>query len=81
MFGMFFYKKKVTVKRVIAASVCHMILFSFILTPLWLNIMYGSALMSSVRAIKAILCFPIDTAFLFLVLKTVETVKLKGRVF
>lgn len=81
LFGMFFYKKKVTVKRVIAASVCHMILFSFILTPLWLNIMYGSALMSSVRAIKAILCFPIDTAFLFLVLKTVETVKLKGRVF
>lgn len=81
LFGMFFYKKKVTVKRVIVASVCNMVLFSFILTPLWLNIMYGSALMSSVRAIKAILCFPIDTALLFLVLKTVETVKLKGRVF
>lgn len=78
LFGMFFYKKKVTVKRVIAASVCNMVLFSFILTPLWLNIMYGSALMSSVRAIKAVLCFPIDTALLFLVLKTVETVKLKG---
>ena len=81
LFGMFFYKKKVTVKRVIAASFCHMILFNLILTPLWLNIMYGSALMSSVRAIKAVLCFPIDTALLFLVLKTVETVKLKGRVF
>ena len=81
LFGVFFYKKKVTVKRVIVASLCNMILFNFILTPLWLNIMYGSALMSSVRAIKAVLCFPIDTALLFLVLRTIETVKLKGRVF
>ena len=81
VFGLFFYKKKITLKRVIAASIVHMVLFNFILTPIWLNIMYGSALMSSVRAIKAILCFPIDTAILFLVLKTVETVKLKGRVF
>ncbi|MCJ7856015.1 folate family ECF transporter S component [Lachnospiraceae bacterium NSJ-143] len=81
LFGVFFYKKKITLKRVVAASVCHMILFNFILTPIWLNIMYGSALMSSVRVIKAIACFPIDTALLFLVCKTVESVRLKSRAF
>ena len=81
VFGLFFYKKKITLKRVIAASIVHMVLFNFILTPIWLNIMYGSVLMSSARVIKSIACFPIDTALLYLVCKTVETVKLKSNVF
>ena len=81
LFGLFFYKKKITFKRVVAASVAHMIVFNFILTPLWLNIMYGSALMSSARIIKSVACFPVDTALLYLVCKTVATVRLKGNVF
>lgn len=79
LYGMIFYKKKITFKRVIAASVLRTIIFSFILTPLWLNIMYGSALMSSARALKAVVCFPVDTALLFIVMKAVESIKVKSR--
>ena len=81
MFGLFFYKKKITFKRVLAASICNTILFSFILTPMWLNMMYGSALISTARMIKAVACFPVNTALLYLVCKTVETVRIKSGAF
>lgn len=81
LFGLFFYKKKITVKRVFLASLCNTIVFSFILTPMWLNMMYGSALLSSARAIRAVACFPVNTALLYLVCKTVETVRIKSGAF
>jgi len=78
IFGVFFYKKKVTLKRTICAMLVYSVVIELILTPIWLNIMYGSVLMSSARIIKAAACFPVNTALLYAVLKTVD--KIKGHI-
>lgn len=81
IFGLFLYKKKITLKRIIAASLTETVIINFILTPIWLNMMYGTQLFTMVRIIKNIAMFPINVALLCLVCKTVETVKLKTGLF
>ena len=50
------------------------LLFNFLLTPLWLSICYGQSfvVLSSLRLVKNVIKFPIDIALLMLVLKTCE---------
>jgi ECF transporter S component (folate family) len=81
IYGLFLYRKKITLKRVIAACLCETVVINFILTPIWLNMMYGTQLFTIVRIIKNIAIFPINVALLCLVCKTVETVKLKTGLF
>lgn len=81
IFGLFLYKKKITLKRVIAACLFETVINNFILTPIWLNMMYGTQLFTIIRIIKNIAMFPINIAILYLVCKTVENVKLKTRLF
>ena len=80
IFGMFFYKKKASLKRTICAVAVYTVAIEIILTPIWLNIMYGSVLMSSARIIKAAVSFPVNTVLLYTVLKTVEKIGRHGRV-
>lgn len=79
IYGLFFYKKKVTLKRTFAAKLTVTIIINLILTPIWLNILYGQAflVLLSARIVKNIVMLPIETAFLYFVLKTAEKVKTK----
>jgi len=81
IYGLFLYNRKVSLKRIIAANAVEVVLINFILTPIWLNMMYGTQLFTVLRIIKNIAMFPINVALLYLVCKTVETVKFKTRLF
>ncbi|MBQ2753788.1 MAG: folate family ECF transporter S component [Firmicutes bacterium] len=75
VFGLFFYKKRITVKRVVAAKLVLTVLINIILTPIWLNVMYGSELFAIPRLIKAVVSFPIECVILYLIMTTAQKVK------
>jgi len=74
VYGFFYFKKPVTVPRIIACKAVVTVLFNFFLTPLWLHMMYGQAfvLLSTMRFFKNAVKFPLDVALLFLVLSTCQ---------
>ena len=76
IYGCFFYKQeKISWKRVILARLCITVVINLILTPLWLNMMYGNALFAVPRIIKNIVMFPLDAWLLYIVLKTALRVR------
>lgn len=81
IYGFFFYKKPVTLKRVILASLTITIIINLILTPIWLSMMYGNAfgVLVAGRILKNVVMFPIDTALLMTVLKLVERINLNRK--
>lgn len=74
LYGIFLYRKPVTLKRVIAVSVLLMLLINMILNPLWLSIMYGKAFIALVvgRIVKNLVMLPIHIALMYSILKVVE---------
>ena len=74
IYGLFFYKKELTIKRVIAARLTVVLLINMLLTPLWLHMLYGNAFIVLVQAriLKNILLFPIDVFLLYTVLKATK---------
>ncbi|MDE6476573.1 MAG: folate family ECF transporter S component [Erysipelotrichaceae bacterium] len=77
LYGCFFYKKEITWKRVLLARISVVICINLILTPIWLNIMYGTSLFALPRIIKNIVLLPIDTILLYTVLKIAKRVHRK----
>lgn len=75
IYGCFFYQKKITVTRVILARLCISVIINLILTPLWLNMMYGNAIFALPRIIKNIVMFPLDAWLLYIVLKGAARIK------
>ena len=75
IYGCFFYKKKITLLRVIIARACITVFINLILTSLWLNMMYQSPLFTMVRLIKNVVMFPVDVALLYAALKGAERVR------
>ncbi|MHA6252395.1 folate family ECF transporter S component [Oceanobacillus sp. CAU 1775] len=75
IYGLFFYKKEITLLRVALALLVTSIVFSLILTPIWLNIMFGSALVAVPRIIKTLLLYPIEVGLLFALLKGMRPLK------
>ncbi len=74
IYGIFFYQKEVSLPRTIAARATHTILINLILTPIWLNILYGSALFAIPRIIKNLILFPFDVALLYAGLKASKNI-------
>lgn len=76
VYGMFLYKKKVTLLRVFLANITLVLLVNFLLNPLWLSIMYGRAfvIVLSMRIISSFVMLPIHVAMLYLVLKFVQKI-------
>lgn len=74
IYGLFFYKRKLTLPRVILARLSVVLLINIVLTPLWLHLLYGNAFIVLVQAriLKNVLMFPIDVALLYLVLKATQ---------
>ena len=74
IYGCFFYKKKITIPRVILARLTITVFINLILTSLWLNIMYQSPLFTVARLVKNVVMFPIDCFLLYTALKTGEKI-------
>lgn len=77
LFGWFLYKKPVTLSRVALANLVVTIVITLILTPIWLNIMFGSPLFAGPRMVKAIVLYPIEVGLLYALLKSISRVDLK----
>lgn len=75
IYGCFFYKKRITLPRVILARFCITLFINLILTSLWLNMLYQSPLFTTIRLIKNIVMFPIDVALLYVALKAAQRIK------
>ncbi len=71
IYGFCFYKKEVSIVRVIVARLLIVILINLFLTPLWLSMLYGEAfiVLVSVRIVKNIVMFPVDCIILYSALK------------
>lgn len=75
IYGCFFYKKEISIKRVILARLCITVIINLILTPIWLNMMYGNPIFALPRIIKNIVMFPLDAWLLYMVLKVATRIK------
>ncbi|AGC69192.1 folate transporter FolT [Thermoclostridium stercorarium subsp. stercorarium DSM 8532] len=67
MYGMFFYKKEITLKRVIAAVVTITPVVDLVLNPVWLSIMTGEAFKVLVftRIVKSLIMLPVKCLILY----------------
>ena len=81
LYGLFLYKKPVTLKRVIIVSALITILINLLLNSLWLSMMYGKAfvVLLTARIVKNVVMFPINTALLMVLLKFIERFRIRGR--
>ncbi len=77
VYGLFLYKKPVTLWRVLVANGILVLLINFLLNPLWLSIMYGRAfvVVLSTRLISTLFLFPIHVAMLYFILKFIQKVQ------
>ena len=75
IYGCFFYKKKITLLRVILARACVTIFINLGLTSIWLNMLYGNAIFTMIRLVKNIVMFPIDVAILYFALKGAQRIQ------
>ena len=78
LYGCFFYKKKLTIWRVLAAKFVVMLVCNVILTTLCLNVLYGQAFMVILpaRALKNLIMWPIDSVIFFAITKALEQIGL-----
>ena len=78
LYGCFFYKKKLTIWRVLAAKFVVMLVCNVILTTLCLNVLYGQAFMVLLpaRALKNLIMWPIDSVIFFAITKALEQIGL-----
>ena len=77
LFGWFFYRKTITLRRIAIANLVVTIIITLILTPIWLNIMFGSPLFAGPRIVKAIVLYPVEVGLLYALLKSLSRVDLK----
>lgn len=79
IYGLFLYKKQPTFKRLAAALLTENIIVILILTPIWLNIMYGSSLFAVARVIRCIVLFPIKLIAMRGICKAISVAKLGNK--
>jgi ECF transporter S component (folate family) len=74
LYGMILYKRPLSIRRIVAANVLHLILIQLLLNTYWLTMLYGYNYLAilPVRALKAFLLLPVETAMLYLVIRGVE---------
>ncbi len=71
IFGILLYKKPVTIKRTMLAVLIIVIVCNIGLTPIWLNMMYGTDIIALPRIIRNIILYPVNVIVMHAVLKGV----------
>ena len=73
IYGIFLYKKPVSITRILAANIVQMIIVSFILGSYWLTHLTGMTFYNCFpRALKELIMLPFETFLFFLIIKGVE---------
>ena len=76
IFGLFLYKQKLTVKRITICVLIEGIITVLILTPIWLNILYGAKLFAIPGLIRFIVMLPIKVGLIYAFGRVMENQKL-----
>ncbi|MBM7708982.1 ECF transporter S component (folate family) [Enterococcus lemanii] len=83
IYGYFFYKKEVTWKNAILCTIANTVIIGFILTPIWLAIMYNVPLTSWIiwgpRLLKALIMLPVQSALTYVVGRVIPVKQLMKR--
>ena len=81
LYGVFFYRRRVTLPRVAAAHLSVVVIVTLVLNPLWLSIMFGDAFIAlvSMRLVKNIVMFPIEVGLLYFLLKKTGEIYSRAR--
>ena len=74
IYGSFYYKKKLTLKRVLLAKFVVFLVVNVILSTLWLDMLYGKGFLAllPMRALKNVIMWPIDSFIFFSITKVIE---------
>lgn len=74
IYGIFLYKKPVSITRILAANIVQMIIVSFILGSYWLTHLTGMTFLQLLppRALKELIMLPFETFLFFLIIKGVK---------
>lgn len=78
MYGCMYYKKPITLPRVLVTKFIVMLVCNVILNTMCLSVLYGDAFMSLVglRALKNLIMWPIDSVIFYSISKALENVGL-----
>ena len=74
IYGCFFYKKKITLVRVLAAEFTVALICNVLLGTLWLSLMYGKGFMilAPMRAWKNLIMWPVNSMIFYTAWKSLE---------
>lgn len=76
-YGMFLYRRKVSLGNVILAKVSVTLIVNLFFASLWITVLYGKALavILPMRIIKNVIMFPIEVMLLFVLVKFFSNIK------
>ena len=77
LYGLFFYRKRITPLRVFTAQLTVVLVINLLLNPLWLSILYQDAFgaLVAMRLAKNAVMLPIDSFLLYFMLKKVAALR------
>lgn len=76
IYGCFYYKRKLTFRRVLTAKLVVSVLINILLNTLWLSMLYGKGFLVILpaRALKNLIMWPIDTVIDYTVLRQIDRI-------
>lgn len=74
IYGCFYYRRKMTLKRVLAAKLIVVVVVNIFLNTLWLDMLYGKGFLAILpaRAFKNLIMWPIDSVIYFTLIRLIE---------
>lgn len=77
IYGCFFYKKEITLKRILCAEFLVFLIVNMGMTPLWLHILYGNGFIAlfTARIATQLIKLPINIALLYFLLTSLQRIK------
>ena len=76
LYGILYYKKPITLKRILISKLVVMLICNVILNTLCLSLLYGKGFMVLLpaRALKNLVMWPIDSMIFYTLLKTMDSI-------
>ena len=74
IYGCFYYRRKLTIWRVLAAKFVVILIVNVLLNTLWLDMLYGKGFLAilPMRAFKNLIMWPIDSVIFFTITRLLE---------
>lgn len=74
IYGCFYYKKKLTLWRVLLAKLIVVLLVNVVLNTLWLDMLYGKGflVLLPARAVKNLIMWPVDSIIFYMFTRLIE---------